>query len=333
MKSMKKLLVWGMGEEAKKFIMRLKNSEAYEIVAITDSFVSTEEGSSREIFLGIPIVTPEQWKRITCDYIIAASSRYRDEITKAIHELLPETNKILSIEVFDNLNIFQNEYQEHIKNNELYQYFMNGNHGTMTKWLHYFRVYDKYFSRFRGTDVVICEIGVWRGASLQMWKEYFGQKATIIGIDINPECKKYECENIKIEIGSQENPEFWDYIKKKYERIDILLDDGGHTMRQQISTFIHMFPFLSNGGVYVCEDTHTSYWKDYGGGYKGNSFIEYSKNLVDDIHAYHSQCEDLQPSYYTNHIFGIHYYNSMVVLEKERTCFLPFSLIKGEDEN
>lgn len=65
-------------------------------------------------------------------------------------------------------------------------------HALLLKWFHYFDIYDKYFSKFRNADVVICEIGVCKGDSMQMWQNYFGKNATIIGIDINEECRKFE---------------------------------------------------------------------------------------------------------------------------------------------
>ena len=66
------------------------------------------------------------------------------------------------------------------------------------KWDHYFDIYDKYFSQYRDTDVVFVEIGIYQGGSLQMWKEYLGPKIMIYGIDINPECKKFEDEQIEV---------------------------------------------------------------------------------------------------------------------------------------
>jgi cephalosporin hydroxylase len=86
--------------------------------------------------------------------------------------------------------------------NPLHAYFNNNNHKYIDKWLHYLDIYHRHFERFRGKPVTVLEIGVYHGGSLQMWKEYFGVHANIIGIDINPICKELEEENIKIYIGS-----------------------------------------------------------------------------------------------------------------------------------
>ena len=84
-------------------------------------------------------------------------------------------------------------------------------------------------------------------------------------MDIDSRCKAFEEDGIEIFIGSQEDREFWRKLKTKIPKVDILIDDGGHTMRQQIVTFEEMFDFVKDGGVYLCEDLHTSYWKSYGG--------------------------------------------------------------------
>ncbi len=112
------------------------------------------------------------------------------------------------------------------------------------------------------------EVGVQNGGSAQMWKKYFGKPAQIVGVDINPNCKQLEEEQIAIEISSQEDPKFWAAFKEKYPRVDILLDDGGHTMNQQIVTFREMFPHIKDGGLYMCEDCGTSYWEKYGGAWQ-----------------------------------------------------------------
>ena len=159
-----------------------------------------------------------------------------------------------------------------------------------------------------------------------MWKKYFGPQCNIIGIDIMEECKAYEEEQIKIYIGSQEDRNFLRRLKSEIGRVDIIIDDGGHVMNQQIVTFEELFPILSDGGVYLCEDMHTSYWPDFGGGYKQpDTFMEYSKNFVDELNARYSLSDALKADEFTRHIRGIYYYDSMIVLEKgEHKLSMPF---------
>ena len=202
--------------------------------------------------------------------------------------------------------------------NDLEKYFRQNNKRLIDKWIHYFDVYDKHFSRYRNQDVVILEIGISQGGSLQMWKNYFGDKAKIYGIDINPNCKELEEENIKIFIGSQSDRRFLKEVKNQIPAIDILIDDGGHTMDQQIITFEELFGSIRNDGIYLCEDVHTSYWVKYGGGYhRKGTFIEYSKNLVDLLNAYHSEQNSLKVNEFTKSADSIHFYDSIVVIEKK----------------
>jgi len=202
--------------------------------------------------------------------------------------------------------------------NDLEKYFTENTKYSIHKWQHYFDVYDRHFSRYRGTDVHIVEFGVDDGGSLQMWKEYFGPNCRIYGVDINPNCKELEEDRITIFIGDQEERGFLRSLANEIPRIDILIDDGGHRMQQQINTFEELFHRIDQDGVYLCEDMHTSYWKGWGGGgyRKRGTFIEYSKNFIDYINAWHSQTPRLSVSEFTRSARSLHFYNSILVIEK-----------------
>jgi hypothetical protein len=203
--------------------------------------------------------------------------------------------------------------------NDLQRYFETNKRNLMDKFLHYFDIYDRFFSRYRNTDVHFVEIGVFHGGSLQMWKEYFGPRAKVYGVDINPACKKFEESQIKVLIGDQADRTFLKRLTEEIPRIDILVDDGGHFMDQQINAFEVLYPHISPEGIYLCEDLHTSYWGHYGGGFKARgTFIEYSKYLVDYLNAWH--CNTLQQPEVTNFTkstYGLHYYDSVLVIEKK----------------
>lgn len=201
--------------------------------------------------------------------------------------------------------------------NDLERYFRKNKGRLIHKCVHYFDIYERHFSKYRGKEVVVLEIGVSHGGSLQMWQNYFGDKARIYGIDINPECEKFEEGNIKIFIGSQSDKDFLKEVSSQIPPIDIVIDDGGHTMDQQITTLKELFNHVKSDGIYLCEDLHTSYWLKYGGGHKRRgTFIEYSKNLVDKINAQYSEQSSLKADEFTRSIRGLHYYNGMLVIEK-----------------
>lgn len=203
--------------------------------------------------------------------------------------------------------------------NDLERFASENEGGLIYKWRHYFEIYDRHFSRYRGAAVNVLEIGVFHGGSLQMWKDYFGPRATIHGVDINPNSMLLEEERVKILIGDQADKSFLRRLVADLPRIDIPIDDGGHTMKQQKNTFEVMFPHIADDGVYVCEDLHTSYWREYGGGYRRRgSFIERSKGLIDSLNAWHSRSGRLAVSDLTKSMHGLHFYDSMLVIEKRR---------------
>lgn len=203
--------------------------------------------------------------------------------------------------------------------NDLLKYFNENTGGLIHKWQHYFDIYDHHFSSFKGSAINLLEFGVSHGGSLQMWKHYFGKDSKIYGVDINPQCKILEQDQITILIGDQSDKHFLSSLAKKLLRIDIVIDDGGHTMKQQINTFEILFPHVAPQGLYLCEDLHSSYRPIFGGGYcRKGTFIEYSKNFIDYLNAWHSrQPRKLSVSEFTRTVHSVHFYDSMLVIEKK----------------
>jgi len=202
-----------------------------------------------------------------------------------------------------------------MQNVSLENIFYENKDRLVHKWTNYFSVYERYFSKYRDKPVTILEIGVFQGGSLQMWKKYFGKQVKVYGVDIDPRCKTFEEENVEIFTGSQSDRVFLRDLKSKIPKVDILLDDGGHTMLQQIVTFEELFDHIKDDGVYVCEDCHTSYFRSYGGGLRRKgTFIEYSKKLIDKLTAWHYK-NDIED--FTKTVKSICFYDSIVVIEKE----------------
>jgi hypothetical protein len=104
---------------------------------------------------------------------------------------------------------------------------------------------------------------------------------------------------------------------------DIILDDGGHMPNQQMRSFEGLFPLLHPNGVYIVEDIQTSYWKSFHGGLREpNTFIEFSKLLVDYVNVDHFRSEDdcaLYPPLKDSlckQLTGVHFYDGMVAFVK-----------------
>ena len=69
-------------------------------------------------------------------------------------------------------------------NNDLLKHYDQITKGPVVwKWRHYFSIYERHLRRFRGTDVHFCEVGIFSGGSMRMWRWYFGEKATIYGVE------------------------------------------------------------------------------------------------------------------------------------------------------
>lgn len=201
--------------------------------------------------------------------------------------------------------------------NPLSRYFQSNDKRLIHKWVHYFDIYHRHFARFRGKPVTVLEFGVSHGGSLQMWRNYFGWRAKIYGVDIDPRCKDLEGFGTRVFIGDQEDRDFLRAIAAKIGPVDVLIEDGGHTMGQQIATFEEFYPLMAPNGVFLVEDLHTSYWADYGGGYRRpGTFIEYAKNLSDQLNAWHSQEEGFAVDDFTRSTRSMHLYDSIIVFER-----------------
>lgn len=125
--------------------------------------------------------------------------------------------------------------------------------------LHFTTVYHKYFDNLRKNNLNILEIGIGSGPSLKLWHDYF-EKAQIHAIDIN-NCKLYENERTHTYIADQSNKNELINIANKIGKFDIIIDDGGHMMRQQQISLATLFKYINSGGLYFIEDLHTSFWE------------------------------------------------------------------------
>jgi len=193
-----------------------------------------------------------------------------------------------------------------------------GNEGVKVhKWHHYLPLYDRYFSRYRGTPVKFLEIGVNNGGSMQMWRRYFGPDAVICGIDINPECAQYDGQSGMVRIGSQDDPEFLAKVVQEMGGVDLVLDDGSHRMAHIDTSLKALFPLLSQHGTYMIEDLHTAYYPRFGGGLdEPTNFFNTVRGMIDDMHRwYHGKKRFTFPAL-AGEFSGVHVHDSIVVIDK-----------------
>jgi hypothetical protein len=182
-------------------------------------------------------------------------------------------------------------------------------------WHHgYTPIYNMYFESLKDKQITLLEIGIGGyeyvnkgGESLKMWRDYFSN-ANIIGFDFYK--KELNIKGVSIYQGSQIDN---DFLKSLPAPFDIIIDDGSHVSSHIISTFDTLFCKLNSGGIYVVEDTETSYWSEhYGGGTlpTDTTSMNFFKGL----------CDTLNPEYGVEDIYGIktiHFYNGLIFIFKK----------------
>jgi hypothetical protein len=199
---------------------------------------------------------------------------------------------------------------------DLLKIFAENEGAVVHKWHHYIPIYDKYFSRFRGTAVKFLEIGINKGGSLQMWRNYFGDDAVIYGIDIKKECAQFDGQAGQVRIGSQADPEFLNKVVDEMGGVDVVLDDGSHHMKHVRESFEILYPRLSENGAYMIEDLHTAYLERFGGGYRhDDNFFRFLRELMDDMHRWYHKKRARHPQF-AETLSGMHIHDSIAVIDK-----------------
>jgi 23S rRNA U2552 (ribose-2'-O)-methylase RlmE/FtsJ len=194
------------------------------------------------------------------------------------------------------------------------------------KWKKYFEVYNEFFKPFRNKNITFVEIGIHNGGSLEIWKNYFGEKSRIIGIDVNPQCKIFEKDGYEIFIGNQSDPKFWHNFFKEVGKVDIILDDGGHTNLDQIITTVNVVDKINDNGLLVIEDVHTSYIEEYNSNIKF-SFINFTKELINKINSN-------KDSEFKKLIYSIHYFDKIVIFRINRDkCKFEVAPVSNSGQN
>jgi hypothetical protein len=193
---------------------------------------------------------------------------------------------------------------------ETYKNFLESPEPSV-KHTSYFMVYDHLFSRFKNKKITFVEIGVLNGGSLFMWRKYFGENARIIGIDLNPNAKKWESDGFEIFIGNQGDQDFWKATLSTIGNIDVLLDDGGHTYKQQVITVESVMQSMNENGIIVIEDVQTSYLSGFGP--RRYSFIKYTKSVIDKINMRSGELTSISKSnIQENRIWSVQTFESIV---------------------
>ena len=207
------------------------------------------------------------------------------------------------------------------------------------KWENYFDIYDKILLPYIDKHPKFLEIGCAHGGSLELWIKYFEGKLDLYGVDINKDFLGYKFDDVEVNYScvDQGSQEHWDAYLRDGKTFDIIIDDGSHIMNDQIVTLLTLFPKLNQGGMYIIEDTHTSYWSDWDGGLqKQGTCIEFCKHLIDFLHAPHiTRTPPTEIAKTFKDLVSVEFYNSMIVLRKEHVPHpaKPAHSEEGRDPN
>lgn len=177
-----------------------------------------------------------------------------------------------------------------MSNKGLHQLYLEHVGKVSDKWSLYLTEYDRLFKDFRDAHVRLLEIGIQNGGSLEIWSKYFTNASVLVGCDINSNCSRlaYDDARIEIVVGDANAAEVRDRIFRRTSNFDIVIEDGSHRSSDIIKSFGLYFPSIVEGGVFIAEDLHCSYWSDFEGGlFDPYSSISFFKRLADVVNHEH----------------------------------------------
>jgi hypothetical protein len=214
------------------------------------------------------------------------------------------------------------------------QLYKEHNGRVSDRWSSYLPQYERILNEYRDKPVRLLEIGIQNGGSLELWAKYFPNAQKLVGCDINPDCVRlsYEDSRIQVVIGNANSNAAQTKILSHAQTFDVIIDDGSHRSSDIVKSFARYFPHLVNGGVFIAEDLHCSYWKEFEGGlFDPFSSVTFFKLLADVVNHEHwgierARCGILAGFFSKygfkmdeetlQHIHSVEFVNSMCVIRK-----------------
>lgn len=239
-----------------------------------------------------------------------------------------------------------------MSNKTLHQLYLEHTGKSSDKWSLYLAEYDRLFNDYRGKPVRLLEIGIQNGGSLEIWSKYFREASALIGCDINPDCAflQYDDPRIRVIVGDANAEVTRNEVVERCPTFDIIIDDGSHLSGDIVKSFAYYFPRLAEGGLFIVEDLHCSYWSQFDGGlFDPYSSIAFFKRLADIVNYEHwgiqkSRTDVLRGIFgkygcetdveTLSQVHSIEFINSMCIVRKRRAIdnSLGFRYIAGSTE-
>lgn len=181
----------------------------------------------------------------------------------------------------------------------------------------YLATYAELFAPMREEPVRLLEIGVWEGASLATWPQYFSHpEARFIGVDIDISRVRFS-DNLDNRAGAMYGDannvdDLRAAVDELGGRIDIVIDDGSHHVAQQRASFNYLRQFLTPGGLYIVEDLHTHFWERAN---PGDAF-QWLTDLAADIVGRGMERSNRKPGELNGDLYSLTFYQSLAVFRK-----------------
>lgn len=140
--------------------------------------------------------------------------------------------------------------------NKLIDLYNKNNHTSDKHNSHtYLHVYENLFKRFKDKPIKLLEIGLYKGDSLNLWSEYFHESSSIYGLDLDVSQINVKLhDNVLVTQNDAYSVNTIELLKLQEIKFDIIIDDGPHTVEQQIFFMKNYFDFLNKDGILILED-------------------------------------------------------------------------------
>jgi hypothetical protein len=208
----------------------------------------------------------------------------------------------------------------------------------------YFENYESAFEGLQKRNLVVVEVGVLDGGSLEMWQSFFGSTSRIIGIEKNPKAVELRSLGFEIFIADQESKADLRKVFEEIGPIDVFIDDGGHTAKGQIISSLVAAKYVRDGGFIIIEDTHSSFATDFGMPHKYSfaNWVHQVADLMDQAYLVNKGLND-QKSFkkysaelveFVSHVHVVTKFRSMTIFKIRHNSLAPKTVdnMKGSSE-
>tara|TARA_A100000164_G_C21918899_1_gene779659 strand:+ start:1610 stop:2326 length:717 start_codon:yes stop_codon:yes gene_type:complete len=138
---------------------------------------------------------------------------------------------------------FENQYQKPSKINKIK---IDGHY--------YHKFYEKYFFKKKNDKMNILELGSFKGNAAAALYFYF-KNSYIKSGDIFPDIFRYKSKRIEnFLIDNSSEQELNEKILNRKDKFDIIIEDAGHYLKDQIISLFILFESLNSKGVFVIEE-------------------------------------------------------------------------------